>query len=59
MYRCQNCNCQSESGVPQNKVVLEERDVKYMNEEGKVSEGFETVKEVTVCAPCVVALPNG
>lgn len=59
MFKCQSCRQQSAPGQGQVRKVVEVRKKVYENvvKRGKHtktirSEGFETVREVGICAPC-------
>lgn len=61
MYKCQQCGKQSKNGDKLNRKVIETRSKTYTNSIKidkkktieKVSEGHETVKELSVCGDCV------
>lgn len=55
MFRCQSCQEVSGPGVKANVHVVQTRPMIYEHpsENGPItSKGFETVREVRVCAPC-------
>jgi len=52
-YRCQLCNSLIGPKVRQSKVVTAKREREYRNEEGKVSQGWEIVRELKVCPDCI------
>lgn len=51
-FICNQCKKPSPAGTPATKVVSEQRRRQYVNEQGHSSEGWEIVREVSVCAPC-------
>lgn len=53
MFHCQQCGTVSQPRESMNKVVVEQRRKQYMSKDLKSQgEGYETVKELSVCAPC-------
>ena len=55
MYICQNCGEQSAPRQAAHRVVVETREkiYPYRSESDPGGKGFETVKELLVCANCV------
>lgn len=51
MYNCGFCHNTSKPKESMNRIVTETRDKEY-NNHGKVSYGFEIVKEVRACPAC-------
>lgn len=66
MFKCESCKKFSKPGDKATKVIVEERQMvyppRYKEDEfgrqaiiDKGGEGFETIREVTVCPACVPA----
>jgi len=54
-FKCSYCSKPQPNGVKLNKVVVETRNVTYPRTgDGQIPSGTETVKEVDLCAKCVV-----
>ena len=51
MFICQQCNRQTVAGEKQFKKVIDSRPKRYDNG-GIISEGWEIVKEISVCGEC-------
>jgi hypothetical protein len=65
MFKCQNCNGNTEANQPVNKIIVKHRDRSYFNlienpfrrQSREVnSEGWEIEKEIRVCATCYTQL---
>lgn len=62
MFRCQNCGVTTAPKVKANFMVVQSRDVVYVNHnmEGDeiISKGKEIVKEIKVCPACVTFITH-
>ena len=56
MFKCELCGKITKSGEKQTKKIIETRKVKYSNispnGKEKVTDGFEIVKEISICEEC-------
>lgn len=53
-YRCQMCLCQTDPGIPMNKVVTRRREKVYLDKRGnEVASGWEAAEEKAVCPACI------
>ena len=53
-FKCNYCSKPQLNGVKPNRVVVETRNVTYRTNDGQTPTGTEIVKEVDLCATCVV-----
>ena len=53
-FRCDQCNVAQPNETKPNRIVVDTRHKTYVNN-GKLSEGFEIVKEVDLCRRCDVS----